>query len=103
MINKLLCQYKTNPFSDDKCDKQGMMRTTMYGTTIPICDTHWMIHNQHLKMLQEEGCVSCGLPCTTKKLRPSSDGGYELFCKDCIQEGYAIAKTNPKEREELVQ
>lgn len=46
-------------------------------------------------------CDSCGMPTQSKKLRPDDTGGLSIFCKDCIQEGKAIAQLSIKERERL--
>jgi len=45
-------------------------------------------------------CDGCGMPCQSKKLRPDDSGGLSIFCKDCIDEGRAIARMTPEEREE---
>ena len=68
-----------------------------------LCDYYGNVMPEitdRIKLLQTLGCVSCGMPCKSKKLRPSSDGGYELFCRDCIEEGKAISKMTKAEREE---
>ena len=58
--------------------------------------------DEKIKLLQSFGCASCGMPTQSKKLRPSDSGGYEIFCRDCVQEGKAIAQMTDQEREEYL-
>jgi len=30
-------------------------------------------------------CASCGFHCYSKKLRPTCDGEFEIFCRNCMQ------------------
>lgn len=34
-------------------------------------------------------CVTCGMPCYSKKLRSSEDGGFEIYCRECMIEARA--------------
>lgn len=47
-------------------------------------------------------CDSCQNYCQSKKLRPDDSGGYSIFCKDCLEEGRAIARMSNKERSEYL-
>jgi len=53
------------------------------------------------QLKQWKRCDGCGNYCQSKKLRPDDSGGLSIFCKDCIEEGKAIAQLSDKEREEL--
>ena len=44
-------------------------------------------------------CDGCGMPTQSQKLRPDDQGGLSIFCRDCIQEGKAIASMTPEERD----